>query len=347
MTLQAEVLDGRVNVYRWDVGTLSWIAWDGALQAGALTIGAVTQAGTWTVQPGNTANTTAWKVDGSAVTQPVSAASLPLPTNAATAALQTQPGVDIGDVTVNNAAGGSAVNIQDGGNTITVDGSVGITGTVDTELPTAAALADNTANPTAPGVAAFGLVWDGTTWDRLRGDTANGVFVTVLGQVLIDGTHEHSVDTPNAEFLPVIPAIATAAAPTLTENTMVALSTDLAGNLRITGSISATSAATATEDDPTYTEAASEALSQDLGGRLRMLGYARVSDTPEIYNPDDIKPLSMTSQGRLRASVVQADVERVWQHTFKNWWHEDGGGPSNPSRADDTTVTYTTGANYV
>ncbi len=30
------------------------------------------QSGVWTVQPGNTANTTAWKVDGSAVTQPVS-----------------------------------------------------------------------------------------------------------------------------------------------------------------------------------------------------------------------------------------------------------------------------------
>lgn len=30
------------------------------------------QTGTWTVQPGNTANTTAWKVDGSAATQPVS-----------------------------------------------------------------------------------------------------------------------------------------------------------------------------------------------------------------------------------------------------------------------------------
>lgn len=41
---------------------------------GALTVAthAVTQSGTWTVQPGNTANTTAWKVDGSAVTQPVS-----------------------------------------------------------------------------------------------------------------------------------------------------------------------------------------------------------------------------------------------------------------------------------
>lgn len=32
-----------------------------------------------------------------------------------------QPGVDIGDVTVNNAAGASAVNIQDGGNSLTVD----------------------------------------------------------------------------------------------------------------------------------------------------------------------------------------------------------------------------------
>ena len=32
----------------------------------------VSQSGTWTVQPGNTVNTTAWKVDGSAVTQPVS-----------------------------------------------------------------------------------------------------------------------------------------------------------------------------------------------------------------------------------------------------------------------------------
>lgn len=32
-----------------------------------------------------------------------------------------QPGVDIGDVTVNNASGAAAVNIQDGGNSITVD----------------------------------------------------------------------------------------------------------------------------------------------------------------------------------------------------------------------------------
>lgn len=65
----------------------------------------------------------------------ITAASLPLPTGAATAALQTQPGVDIGDVTVNNAAGASAVNIQDGGNSITVDGTVGISGTVPVSGP--------------------------------------------------------------------------------------------------------------------------------------------------------------------------------------------------------------------
>lgn len=57
-------------------------------------------------------------------TQPVSATTLPLPTGAATLAAQTQPGVDIGDVTINNGAGAAAVNIQDGGNSITVDGAV-------------------------------------------------------------------------------------------------------------------------------------------------------------------------------------------------------------------------------
>lgn len=38
-----------------------------------------------------------------------------------------QPGVDIGDVTINNGAGVNAVNIQDGGNAITVDGTVAAT----------------------------------------------------------------------------------------------------------------------------------------------------------------------------------------------------------------------------
>lgn len=107
-------------------------------------------------------------VNNSSVTQPISAASLPLPSGAATSANQSTiighvdgiegllttidadtstlaatdfatqttlaainaklvTGTDIGDVTINNAAGGSAVNIQDGGNSITVDGTVSST----------------------------------------------------------------------------------------------------------------------------------------------------------------------------------------------------------------------------
>jgi hypothetical protein len=83
----------------------------------------------------------------------VTVASLPLPTGAATAALQTQPGVDIGDVTINNAAGASAVNIQDGGNSITVDGTVGISGTV----PVSGPLTDAQLRATAVPISAASL----------------------------------------------------------------------------------------------------------------------------------------------------------------------------------------------
>jgi hypothetical protein len=68
----------------------------------------------------------ALQVDNNGVAK-VAVDSSALPTGAATAALQTQPGVDIGDVTINNASGASAVNIQDGGNSITVDGTVAAT----------------------------------------------------------------------------------------------------------------------------------------------------------------------------------------------------------------------------
>lgn len=54
-------------------GTLT-VAAHNVTNAGTFLVQAA-QSGTWTVQPGNTANTTAWKVDGSAVTQPISIAN--------------------------------------------------------------------------------------------------------------------------------------------------------------------------------------------------------------------------------------------------------------------------------
>jgi hypothetical protein len=92
-----------------------------------------------------------------------------LPAGAATEAKQTQPGVDIGDVTINNAAGASAVNIQDGGNSITVDGTV----TADTELPAAVALADGQSNPTAPAVGGFGMSYNPTKANWYRNKSFN------------------------------------------------------------------------------------------------------------------------------------------------------------------------------
>lgn len=69
---------------------------------------AVTQSGTWTVQPGNTANTTAWKVDGSAVTQPVSGTvTATVSANAAATA------VDAGDeASTDEAIAGAAANTR-------------------------------------------------------------------------------------------------------------------------------------------------------------------------------------------------------------------------------------------
>lgn len=70
----------------------------------------------------------------------ISAASLPLPTGAATAALQLPDGHN---VTVDNAAGAAAVNIQDGGNSITIDAA-------SLPLPTGAAtLAEQQTQTTA------------------------------------------------------------------------------------------------------------------------------------------------------------------------------------------------------
>jgi hypothetical protein len=48
-----------------------------------------------------------------------------------------------------------------------------ISGTVDTELPAAAALADAAANPTTPMAGAAGLLFNSTTWDRARGMSTN------------------------------------------------------------------------------------------------------------------------------------------------------------------------------
>jgi hypothetical protein len=56
--------------------------------------------------------------------------------------------------------------------------------TVDSELPTAAALSDSIANPSSPMVGAAGMLWNGATWVRSIGDTTAGQWIQ--GQVAHD-----------------------------------------------------------------------------------------------------------------------------------------------------------------
>ena len=79
----------------------------------------------------------------------------------------------------------------------------GATVTVDSELPSAVSLADNTADPTAPAVGAFGMVYDGTNWDKMRGDETDGVLVNLGGNnnVTVDGTVTVDSELPTAAAL--------------------------------------------------------------------------------------------------------------------------------------------------
>lgn len=82
---------------------------------------AVTQSGTWDeVGINDSGNSITVDDGGLSLTVDGTVAA----TQSGTWTLGANSGVDIGDVTINNASGASAVNIQDGGNSITVDGTV-------------------------------------------------------------------------------------------------------------------------------------------------------------------------------------------------------------------------------
>lgn len=74
-----------------------------------------------------------------------------------------------GSLTVDNNGTFAVQAAQSGTWNVGTLTSITNTVTVDTELPAAAALADGASNPTAPTVGSAGLVFNGTTWDRIEG----------------------------------------------------------------------------------------------------------------------------------------------------------------------------------
>ena len=202
------------------------------------------QSGTWTVQPGNTANTTAWLVTGGLTNNGaapstnnfgaltvVANAAAPSWTEGRLVALSSDLAGALriaGAVSCSNCTGSGAsdvegstfalgtdslapagfyfddtaptaatedrivlarvsgnrsqyIQIRDGANNergalvtaqnellVELGAGTASVGIVDTEMPTAVALANGTANPTVPGVAAFIMGFNGTTWDRAQ-----------------------------------------------------------------------------------------------------------------------------------------------------------------------------------
>lgn len=124
---------GAATAARQDTGNTSLSSIDGkitAVNTGAVVI----SSGSVTANAGTNLNTSALalaatQTDKSQFTKLTDGTDTALITAAGeqNVIATAQPGVDIGDVTINNATGGAAVNIQDGGNSITVDGSVTVT----------------------------------------------------------------------------------------------------------------------------------------------------------------------------------------------------------------------------
>jgi hypothetical protein len=127
----------------------------------AFTVNAA-QSGTWTVQPGNTANTTAWLVDGTGGTFPATqsgtwnvnnvSGTVNLPTGAATAAKQPAlgtagtPSADV--ISIQGVASGTVVPVSDGSGSLTVD-NAGTFATQAAQSGTWTVQPGNTANTTA------------------------------------------------------------------------------------------------------------------------------------------------------------------------------------------------------
>jgi hypothetical protein len=72
-------------------------------------------------------------------------------------------------------------------------------------LETAAALADGTANPTLSGRADFGMLWNGTTWDRVPGSAAAGMKVQSgqLPSALVGGRLDVNIGTITGTSVPI------------------------------------------------------------------------------------------------------------------------------------------------
>jgi hypothetical protein len=240
---------------------------------------ASTQSGTWTVQPGNTANTTPWL---STISQ----------------------GGNSATVTASNAlkVDGSAV-------TQPVSGSVSITGTPAVTVTSGAITVSQ-----ATGTNLHTVIDSGTV--TLSGTSVISGTVTAnagTGTFTVAGGLTNNNAAPSTNNIGALTAVATTSAPTYTNGDMVALSTDLSGNLRTNASnpsVSTTGSAppasatylggSVTTASPTYTTGQMSGLSLTTAGALRV-------DASATTQPVSIaSTVAVTQSGTWSDTVTQS-----------------------------------------
>lgn len=129
------------------------------------------------------------------------------------AGLSTSDGATVTSVYVEPSTHALRVTSASGSSTEVTQGTSPwvISGTVDTELPTAAAITDTNANPTAPFVASALTIYNGTNWPRARSASASqdvdGTRVLGVGiAAQLDDTATTTISENNIGLVRMTPA---------------------------------------------------------------------------------------------------------------------------------------------
>ena len=261
---------------------------------------AATQSGVWNIGT-LTSITNPVAVTGTffQATQPVSAVALPLPTGATTLAEQQAQTTAL--QLIDNIVSGAGANItQLGGVNVSLNTGVRDAGTVRVTVAT---------NDVVP--ASQSGTWNIGTVTNL--DVA-------LSTRLAESTFTTRINTQGQKTMaastPVVLASDQASIPVTMTSTTITGSVAVTGPLTdaqlratpvpISGTVTASSSATATASDPLYVEATANAFSQDLAGNLRVRVRGMVSDTVEGLYDGTYRDLSLTNDGRLRVSAMPA-----------------------------------------
>lgn len=178
---------------------------------------------------------------------------------------------------------------------VDVSGSI-----VDTELPAAVLLADNTVNPTVPGVASFGMVYDGATWDRDK-KAQTGVLFNSFDRLFPMGVLD--------DVFKWSPVVGLATNPTAIDFGLV--------TRNIPSGTQDVSATDLDIRDLTFTTD-----KVDVSGST-VLSSALVSSDNESYTPGNTEQLSINQEGQLRVVTVHSRDEEVWKNL--NPWESIGG----------------------